>query len=201
MIAAVILAAGRSTRMGRSKALLPHLDANRSFLAHLVEAARSAGAAPVLVVGRRGDRSVEDASVAEGAVFVANDDADEGQLSSVIAGIDAAAGFPSIAAVLVTPVDIPLVTSAVMRRLLECAEASPALIVRATHGGRHGHPVIFKRGVFEELRAADKSVGAKAVVRRDPARVLDVAVDEPGVITDVDTPADYERLFGRPLPS
>jgi molybdenum cofactor cytidylyltransferase len=187
--------------MGRSKALLPHLDANTSFLGHLVAAARSAGAAPVLVVGRRGDRSIESASAAAGAVFVPNDHAEHGQLSSVIAGIDAADGYPLVAAVLVTPVDVPLVSSAVIRRLLECAEGSPAVIVRATHDGRHGHPVIFKRDVFEELRAADSSIGAKAVVRRDPRRVLDVPMDEPGVIADVDTPDDYERLLGRPLPS
>ena len=64
----------------------------------------------------------------------------------------------------------------------------------------HGHPVLFKREVFAELRAADSAVGAKAVVRANAARVLDVEVDDPGVTIDVDTPADYERFFHRQAP-
>ncbi|HXG55244.1 MAG TPA: hypothetical protein VNJ03_07665, partial [Vicinamibacterales bacterium] len=74
-----------------------------------------------------------------------------------------------------------------------------AAILRATHANRHGHPVLFMREVFEELRKADPSVGAKAILRSRPDRVLNVEVDEAGVIMDVDTPADYERLFGRTL--
>ena len=59
--------------------------------------------------------------------------------------------------------------------------------------------MLFKREVFDEL-AADSTLGAKAVVRADPVRVLDVDVDDPGVTIDVDTPADYERLFGCQAP-
>jgi molybdenum cofactor cytidylyltransferase len=76
---------------------------------------------------------------------------------------------------------------------------SSAPIVRAVHGGRHGHPVIFKRRVFDALRAADPSVGAKEVVRS--AGIEDVEVDDPGVLTDVDTPGDYVRVFGKIPPA
>jgi molybdenum cofactor cytidylyltransferase len=73
-------------------------------------------------------------------------------------------------------------------------DASPALVIRAVHDGRHGHPVIFRRALFDRLRQADPAVGAKAVVRA--VDVEDVEVHEPGITQDVDTPADYERLRG-----
>jgi molybdenum cofactor cytidylyltransferase len=56
--------------------------------------------------------------------------------------------------------------------------------------------VLFKRAVFDELRAADPDVGARAVVRADRSRVRDVEVDDPGVALDIDTPDDYFRAFG-----
>jgi molybdenum cofactor cytidylyltransferase len=77
--------------------------------------------------------------------------------------------------------------------LLARAAASPAPILRATHEGRHGHPVVFRRAVFAALRAADPAAGAKPVVRA--LAVEDVEVDDPGVLRDVDTPQDYDRLL------
>lgn len=62
--------------------------------------------------------------------------------------------------------------------------------------GRHGHPVLFGRALFDELRRADPDVGARAVVRAEPGRVLDVEIDAPGVLRDVDWPSDYAALFG-----
>ena len=92
-----------------------------------------------------------------------------------------------------TLVDVPLVGAPAMAVLLARARVSPAPIVRAVHAGRHGHPVIFKRAVFDALRNADLASGAKAVLRAH--LIDDVDVGDPGVAEDVDTPADYARLF------
>ena len=100
--------------------------------------------------------------------------------------------MPEVDAILVTLVDVPLIETSTVRALLTRAMKSPAPIVRAVHHARHGHPVIFKRAVFDDLRRADLSVGAKAVFRA--FQVEDVEVDDPGVLEDVDTPADYERV-------
>jgi len=198
VIAAIIVAAGRSSRMGTSKALLRHTDLGTTFVDYLIHACQEAGAVP-FVVGRPDDdelyRQVNSAS----AVYVANPGSDAGQLSSLIAGLNAASVDPQLQGVLLAPVDIPLITAATVARLIGSASRTSAAIVRPTYAGRHGHPVLFKRQLFDELRSADPSVGAKAVVRVNPGRVLDVEVDDPGVTMDVDTPADYERLFGRPL--
>jgi len=194
VIPAVILAAGRSTRMGRPKALLTLPPDGATFVARVVLAVRDGGVPDALVVGRPDDRPLRDeidrlAAVAR-VQFIENRRADAGQLSSVIAGLNAA-DRPGVRGILVAPADQPLIRPATIAALL--AAFSPATpIVRATHAGRHGHPVIFGRTMFDALRAADPDCGARAVVRTHP--VLDVEVDDPGVLKDIDTPGDYERL-------
>lgn len=196
LVGGVILAAGRSSRMGgRPKALLPHAPGH-NFVSHLVHISHEAGLSPILVVGRPDHLELRAEVEGLQARFVENTDADRGQLSSLVAGIDAAG---AVDAVMVLPVDVPLLSAGVLRTLLNAADRSDAAILRATSGGRHGHPVLFRRAVFDELRAADPEVGARAIVRADPARVLNVEVAEPGVTIDIDTPEDYRRVYGHDL--
>jgi molybdenum cofactor cytidylyltransferase len=194
MIPAIVLAAGASARMGRPKGML---DADgRTFIQRILDTLGRGGAADAVVVVREGDRAMADAVTASGfGRVVVNPRADEGQLSSLVAGLDAI-DRPGVEAALVTLVDVPLVAAESVRRLLARAAESPAPILRAVYQGAHGHPVIFKRVLFDALRHADPSIGAKEVVRS--AGVEDVEVGDPGVLVDVDTPAEYARLFGRP---
>ena len=191
MIPAIVLAAGASTRMGRPKAMLE--AGGRTFLRGILETLRAGGVADALVVVRPGDAAAiaEIAATGFGRAVV-NARADEGQLSSLVAGLDAIDG-PDVEAALVTLVDVPLMTPATVRLLLARAVISAAPILRAVHHGRHGHPVIFKRRLFDALRQADPSAGAKAVLRAH--EVEDVEVPDPGVAEDIDTPADYTRVL------
>jgi molybdenum cofactor cytidylyltransferase len=198
-VTGAILAAGRSVRMGRPKALLPAGVGGGTFVTRLTTALAEGGVGEVLVVVRSDDREIRDEVDQAAAMIlvplrvVENTAADLGQLSSVHAALSAV--HPSRSdGLLVVPVDMPLVAAATISRLLEVFHSSRAAIVRAVHAGRHGHPVIFSRAVFDDLRQADPSVGARSVVRAHGA--LDVAVEDRGVIEDVDTPEDYERLFG-----
>jgi molybdenum cofactor cytidylyltransferase len=179
--------------MGRSKALLTVPSGRATFVAHLVATLLEGGAADALVVGRADDRALlEELERLPGPVrFVPNAHADTGQLSSVLAGLNAA-DRPGTSAILVTPVDFPLVSAGTVAALLARFRAGSFPIARATHGGRHGHPVIFGRSVFDALRHADPTTGAKSVVRSHP--VLDVEVPDPAVLHDVDTPEDYQKL-------
>jgi molybdenum cofactor cytidylyltransferase len=179
--------------MGRSKALLTIPSGAATFVAHLAATLLEGGAADALVVGRADDRALlDELERLPGAVrFVPNPNADTGQLSSVLAGLNAA-DRPGTSAILVTPVDLPLVSAATVSTLLAAFRAGSFPIARVTHGGRHGHPVVFGRSVFDALRHADAATGAKSVVRSHP--VLDVEVPDPGVLHDVDTPEDYARL-------
>ncbi len=194
MIPGVILAAGRSTRMGRPKALLRIPSTNRTFVAQLATTLLGGGVADVLIVGRPDDEALrEEVDALRASVrFVENHHAETGQLSSVIAGLNAA-DRPGTRGVLVTPVDLPLIMPATIEALLAAFARTAEPIARATHSGRHGHPVVFGRAVFDALRHADPATGAKAVLRSHP--VLDVEVPDAGVLADIDTPADYERVL------
>ena len=125
--------------------------------------------------------------------FVANPDAAEGQLTSVLAALGVA-DRPGVRGLLVCPVDMPLVRPSTVARLLSSFASTGAPIVRAVHRGAHGHPVLFSRSVFDELRRADRTLGAKVVVRAHQTDLLNVEVEDPAVLGDVDTPEDYERL-------
>lgn len=180
--------------MGRSKALLTAPSGEATFVARLAATLLEGGVADALVVGRPDDRALRDEleRLPIPVRFVPNHDADSGQLSSVLAGLNAA-DRPGTSAILVTPVDLPLLSAASVSTLLAAFRGGSFPIARATHGGRHGHPVVFARSVFDALRRADPATGAKSVVRSHP--VLDVEVPDAGVLQDVDTPDDYQRLF------
>jgi molybdenum cofactor cytidylyltransferase len=197
MIVGAILAAGRSTRMGRPKALLPCPPGPGTFLTELVSAFRGGGIDDVLVVLRSDDVVVLDevASLAQPPRVVTNPDTDRGQLSSLLCAVDAAeqAGADGL---LVVPVDMPRIRAGTIAAVVGAFAQSRPPIARAVHGGRHGHPVVFSRGVFAALRAADPDIGARAVVRGCGAAVLDVEVDDVGVLQDVDDSTDYRALFG-----
>lgn len=198
MVAGLILAAGRSTRMGQSKALLACPD-GRTFVGALAAALRAGGIDAPLIVGRPDDEGLrlEVEAIGQGARLVINEDADRGgQLSSLVAGLRQA-DRPGIRALMVVPVDAPLVTSVTVATLIAAFSATGAPIVRARFQGRNGHPVIFSRAVFDQLRAADPHVGAKTVLRAHDSAIVNVDVEDSGVVGDVDTPEDYRRLRDR----
>jgi molybdenum cofactor cytidylyltransferase len=196
MVPGLILAAGRSSRMGQPKALLPAGPGGPTFVRQIAAVLVEGGVIDALVVGRPDDRALraEVESIGTPVRFVVNEHADSGQLSSVIAGLNAA-DRPGVSGVLVTPVDVPLIQPATVQALLAAFASGPAVVVRATYRGRHGHPVIFGRAVFDDLRRADPSVGAKAVVHAHQLGLVDLDVDDPGVLHDIDEPGDYASLF------
>ena len=196
-ISAVILAAGKSTRMGRSKALLP-IGTGETFLARLVATFRAAGIDDVVVVAGHEASAIVDAVERGGADarVVVNEEYEAGQLTSVLAGLRAVAS-PRVAAALVTPVDVPLVAVSTVRALVDRYRETRAPIVRPVRGGHHGHPVLIDGALFEQLRALDPSQGANVVVRAHASAEGDVVVDDEGAFADVDTPAAYESLRRR----
>jgi len=198
MIPAVVLAAGASRRMGRPKALLQL--GGGTFVLAVVDALTRAGIADIFVIVRDDTHDAIAAALPDTPAVrvVVNTRAEEGQLSSLITGLDTA-DAPGVSGVLVTLVDVPLVTPATVRTLIARAGSSASPILRAVHGGRHGHPVIFKREVFAALRGADPALGAKAVMRE--IGVEDIDVDDPGILQDFDTPDDYRRLLTREIPN
>ena len=156
----------------------------------------SAGVADLIVVTAPGLPSLAEALRAAGvaARVVENPTPADGQLSSLRMGLSVA-DRPGVEAVLVNLVDAPLASAATMRAVVDAFLRTHAPIVRpVAHDGRHGHPVLFARAVFDELRLANLAEGAKAVVRAHAADIADVPVDDEGAFIDIDTPDDYTRV-------
>ena len=198
MIPAIVLAAGKSSRMGRSKATLP-LDGGDTFLSRIVRTFAVAGVEDVVVVvGHDADAIVASFAAVEGvaarARFVDNPDYEQGQLSSLLAGLRVV-DRPGVVAVLMTLVDVPLVSAHTVRAVVERYRTTRAPIVRPVRGDQHGHPVLIDRSLFDALRHADPSSGAKPIIRANVSAVGDVQVDDPGAFADADTPEDYEEMI------
>lgn len=197
MIPGVVLAAGASSRMGRPKALLPTDVAGETFLTRIIRTLREAEVADVVVVMGKDADAIRQAVQGDLAPrFIENPEPEAGQLSSLLVALRAV-DHPGVRGMLVALVDVPLVSAETVRAVLAAYRHSGAPVVRPVSGGRHGHPVIFDRAVFAELRRADPHIGAKAVVRAHQAAVVDVAVEDAGAFADVDTQADYDRIIGR----
>jgi molybdenum cofactor cytidylyltransferase len=197
MIPALVLAAGRSSRMGRPKATLP-IDERDTFLSRIVRTFRDAGADDVVVVlGHDADAIATSFAVSDlRARLVINVEYDRGQLSSLQAGLGVI-DRPGVEALLLTLVDVPLVTASTVRAVVERYRITRAPIVRPVQGDRHGHPLVIDRALFDALRAGDARAGAKPIVRAHASAAGDVAVDDEGAFADFDTMEDYRRLISR----
>jgi len=195
MIPAVVLAAGLSTRMGRPKPLLP-LANGETFVTQIVRSFLDSGVDDVVVVlGHEAD-AVAAKLIEHGvaARFVVNDAYQTGQLSSVLRGLNAI-DRPGVRAMLLTLVDVPLVSPATIRAVIDRYKATNAPIVRPVRGDEHGHPVLIDRSLFALLRTADPEAGAKPIVRDHVSAAGNVAVDDDGAFFDIDTPEAYERVL------
>ena len=182
--------------MGTPKALLADPD-GRAFVVRITRTFIAAGVAEILIVTGAEHDAIEEATMAEpGSVarLVRNPDPGRGPLSSLWVGLDALAR-PDLDGILMTLVDVPMVRATTIRAVVEAWRRTGAPVVRPAIGDRHGHPVLFDRAVFEELRRAPLGQGAKAVVRAHAHDLVNVDVDDQGCLVDIDTAADYQRLL------
>ena len=195
VIPAIILAAGLSTRMGRPKPLLPLANGD-TFVTRIVRSFLDSGVDDVVVVlGHEADAVA--ATLIKGGVaarFVVNDAYRSGQLSSVLRGLNAV-DRPGVRAMLMTLVDVPLVSPETIRAVVDRYRATHAPIVRPVRGDEHGHPVLVDRSLFSVLRSADPAAGAKPIIRAHVSLAGDVSVTDAGAFLDIDTPEIYERVL------
>jgi molybdenum cofactor cytidylyltransferase len=197
MIAALLLAAGESTRMGRPKALLPWGD--RPLLDYqLGELSASAAGEAVVVVLGHGSAELSPIVRAHAARLVVNPHYREGRATSIAAGM--AAVPPDAEAVLIASVDQPR-PRAVYDRLIAAHRSGGGPITRAVHRGEHGHPTVFGRALFDELRrVSEESQGLKSLLRRHADGVRDAEVDDPIVLVNLNTPEEYRQALRRLAP-
>jgi CTP:molybdopterin cytidylyltransferase MocA len=189
-IAAVILAAGYSSRMGCLKSLLPL--GGRPAIEWSVQAFCEGGAGPVIVVTGHRAAALEPALDGLCAISVHNPNFDAGMYSSVQAGV--AALPPAVEACFLLPADKPLVRPATVAALAAAYVARPRAVLYPTYNGSRGHPALVSRGLFAEILAEYDAGGLRALLARHEDDAEEIAVQDAGVLLDMDVPTDYARL-------
>lgn len=193
MLAAAILAAGESRRMGSPKALAELQG--KTFVEHLVEATRHPRIGCVRVVLGANASELQQKLGLDGSQVVINENWPQGQLSSIHAAIRA---LPADAeGLILCPVDHPLISPSVVDALIREFDTNRKLIVLPTYRGRRGHPVIFAARLFPELLAASPGLGARQVVWAHGPDVSEVEMNEEGVALNLDDPEALKRANER----
>lgn len=191
MIAAILLAAGKSERMGSPKALLQ--IGGRTLLRRAIDNCQQAGIDRIVVVlGHHENEIREGVDLADVSVVV-NIAPERGQTSSVQTGL---VQVSDCEAVLLYPVDFGLVQAGDVIALLAAAQAAPrAPIVQPEFDGKGGHPVLLRASVCGEVLALDTALGVNAVTHAHAGDVLRVPTRNPWTIRDIDTPEEYRAAL------
>jgi molybdenum cofactor cytidylyltransferase len=189
-VAAIVLAAGRSTRMGGPNKLLAELD-GKKLVRIVTEQALASKANEVIVVTGHQAELVEQALAGLSVKFVRNPDFAGGLASSVKAGIAAVAESADGAVVCLG--DMPMVSTELLDRLIGTfAPDRGNLIVVPVAEGRRGNPVLWSRRFFRELMTLDGDVGARHLIAKHAEAVAEVVVEGDGAFLDIDTPQALE---------
>jgi molybdenum cofactor cytidylyltransferase len=189
-IAAVILAAGRSARMGVLKPLLP-LE-GETIMERVVGLFRGAGISDILVVV--GNESVRLAPVLEKMAvrYVVNEDYQHGMFSSVQAGVKhLGEGYRAF---FLHPVDIPLIRGDTLKKLMAVFREERVDICRPCYQGKRGHPPLIAATLIPHILTYAGPGGLRALLSRHTEHSLDVECDDPGVLMDMNTPENYEKI-------
>jgi molybdenum cofactor cytidylyltransferase len=194
-IAAIVLAAGRSTRMGTENKLLADIG-GKPMVRLVVEAALASRAQPTLVVTGHQADAVQAALAGLDVTFVDNPDYSVGLSGSLKAGIAALGRRCDGALVLLG--DMPRIAAAHLDRLIAAFAAEPiATIVLPTRAGRPGNPVLWPSDCFAEMLQLDGDAGAKRLLSVHADRVREVDLGTDAIFADVDTPAALAELRER----
>ena len=191
MIAAVVLSAGESSRMGRPKALLP--IEGETFIGRIVASLKQTQVGKIVVVlGHNSDLLA--AAIRPLAVeILINPNYQLGQLSSLQVAVRNLLPDADCDGMLVHLVDHPYIDASLVDRMIQQFYESKKDIVVPRCRGKRGHPVLFSRALFGELLDAPIDQGAKAVVNAHGNGTLEIDTDEKGITVDIDTPELYRQ--------
>ena len=189
MIVGIILSAGESKRMGKPKQLLPW--GKSVILQQVIDNASNSHLGMILLVlGSHADEIACKIKISSKIRIVINRDFKEGMSSSVKCGVknspEAAEAFMLLLG------DQPSIDPDIINKLIDCYQTNKHGIIIPVYDGRRGHPVVFDVKYKQELLVIGDG-GAKVVVDKHTHDILEVTVDSPEVLTDIDTPQDYQK--------
>ncbi len=197
-IGAILLAAGRSTRMGAHNKLLAQID-GKPVLRHAADALIAAGLAPIITV--TGHMATEIALALKGAdmTYVHNPDFADGMASSLKTGL--AALPPELDGVVIALGDMPAITAHDIARLIAAFDPGQSRgIVVPRFEGKRGNPVLFATRYVDDMLSLAGDTGARQVILRNAQDVVEVALDNPGILLDLDTPEALAAFSNLPAP-
>jgi len=191
-IAAVVLAAGKSTRMGRDNKLLMNLH-GAPMIARTVAAIAASPAKPIVVVTGNDAAALEDALKGQQVAYARNPRFAEGMSTSLKAGL---AALPDDTdAVLIALGDMPAVTSEAIAKLVAAFNPTEGrAIVVPVFQGKRGNPVLFARAYVDEMMHLEGDAGARALLSAHADAVYEVEMDDAGILADADTPAAFAAI-------
>jgi molybdenum cofactor cytidylyltransferase len=192
MINAIVLAAGESKRMGKSKPLLRFND--KTFLEQIISTLRISDLDRITIVLGAKAEMIKNSIDLSGTNIVINKDYQKGQLSSLLAAIEDTPQETD--AILVCLVDNPFITKEVINKIIAKFRETNNPIIVPVFNGKRGHPTLFSRSLFSELVNAPKEQGARYVLHSNPEKVLELETSESTILTGIDTPQDYRFQFG-----
>lgn len=188
--AAVILAAGLSSRMRQLKPLLPLGDATITDFA--ASTFHSLHVDVFLVVGYRKEEVVPGIKT-HGITIVYNPDFEEGMFTSIQAGIRRLQYEHQ--AFFILPVDIPLVTRTTIKQMINAGVDNPGCVIYPTFEGKRGHPPLIPSVLIPEILSWQQEGGLKTFLQSYEKNAMDVPVNDSFILFDVDTPEDYKKLL------
>lgn len=190
MIWALVLAAGESIRMGRSKQLLPF--ANKTILETVIDHINQSTVDETLIVLGSNREKIEEVIKNLPVKSVYNPRFKEGMLTSVQKGF---VSLPEeVEAVLVFLGDQPMIPSSVIDQIVSAYHSSEKGIVLPVYGQKRGHPVLINTKYRQELANLNPEIGLRELIHDHPEDILEVNLDSSSILEDIDTPEDYKNL-------
>ncbi len=190
-IAALILCAGRSSRMGYFKPLLPLGRDN--FIERIISLYRGVGIENILVVcGHEAQRVIPELTRL-GVTWVINERYDKGMFSSIQTGVSNLHGHGL--AFFLHPADIPFVQPDTLQSLIVAFSAGRNDICRPAYLGKHGHPPLISLALSGPILEFTDEGGMRTLLARYAEKSRDVHCNDPGILLDIDTPEDYEKAL------
>ncbi len=190
-VTGIILAAGASSRMGRTKQLLPFRG--QTILECVVDNALASSLHRVVAVLGHESETIEPLLASKDVAVIHNPHYEKGQSSSIKIGLHALT--EEVDAVLFILGDQPLVTPEIINLILTAYETSPSPVVLPFFNGKRGNPALFSRETFPRLAALKEDCGARPLFEEYAERILKVPVSDTAIHFDIDTEEDYRKLL------
>jgi molybdenum cofactor cytidylyltransferase len=190
MVSAILLAAGKSERMGSFKQLLPL--GGKTFVEHSVDNLVASPVGEVIVITGHNEDAVRRSLQGRPIRLVHNPDYELGMATSIICGFRHISAESTAA--MIALADQPLIPTVVMQQLISAYRETRPLILVPTHRGKRGHPIIISRQFASDVEAMDIAIGLRQLLSRHSNRIGYLEVESDTILLDFDYPEDYNRI-------